>query len=154
MNLHNAILAVCSFLICAFLATAGCAAQPIQEKQKPQISHYEAEMIHIGNTHCRQLAARMAANESDREFGGYDPTEFPVDLKKVGMWMEECRPLLREAWEWEYLNITKNLESIKDEKVFHEIAGQYFERNKAKLIELRIKEQKLLTDSGLVEKYR
>lgn len=154
MNLHNAILAAWSLLACTFLAATGCATQSTQEKQKPKISHYEAEMVRIGNTHCRQLAARMAAIELDREFGGYDPAEYPANLRKVSMWVEECRPLLREVWEWEYLNITKNLEGIKDEKVFHEAAGQYFERNKAKLIELRKMEQKLLTDSGLVEKYR
>jgi len=52
------------------------------------------------------------------------------------------------------VNITLKLEGVKDERLFHQLAAQYFELHKEKLIELRIKEHKLLTDSGLVEKYR
>lgn len=139
----------------ALLATAGgCASQPSQENKQPQVSHYEKEMIRVGNTHCRQLAARLAANEPDREFGGYDPTEFPANWTKLYAWVAECRPLLREIWEWKYLNIYQKLNNVKDERLLHQLMEQSFESHKEELVRLLILENRLLVESGLLEKYR
>ena len=142
------------FLIVVICTLGGCAANATRTTSQPEMSYYDREMLRAGNTYCRFLAASLAQKEEDREFGGYDPLQGVANGKKAIAWLNECRPILREVWEWKHINITSKVEGLEDERLIHDLMNEYFELYRDKIEELSLKQELLIKQNGLVEKYR